>query len=125
MSEEAARRCWVALGYALTGQQLTAPDAPTWQACDVVAWLADNGWDVGRLVERRQQAQQARQPWPTRLPEELMAGLEFARYGALLAQVRKHTGLDGLTSTIHRGPLRIGPQEARLMAELPPHNVLH
>jgi len=125
VSEEAARRCWVALGYALTGQQLTAPDAPTWQLGDVVAWLADNGWDADRLVERRQQAQQTRRPWPDQLPEELMTGLEFARYGALLAQVRKHTGLDGLTSTIHRGPLHIGPQEARLIAELPPHNVLH
>jgi hypothetical protein len=53
----------------------------------------------------------------------LAAGLEFARYSALLAEVRRLTGLDGLSARIHHGPIVIGPDEKRLLREVPPHSV--
>ena len=48
-----------------------------------------------------------------------------SRYGAVLAQARRIAGLDGLTATVHRGAVVIGPDEARLLAERPPHSLLH
>ena len=104
------RQCWEAVAAVLTGQRLTAPDNPGWQAVDVV---------------ERAEFQQAGRSWPGPIPDDLSPGLEFARYGAVLAQARRIAGLDGLTATVHRGAVVIGPDEARLLAERPPHSLLH
>ena len=88
-------------------------------------WLAEEGWPANRLANRRAEFQQAGRSWPGPIPDDLSPGLEFARYGAVLAQARRIAGLDGLTATVHRGAVVIGPDEARLLAERPPHNLLH
>ena len=119
------QQCWEAVAAVLTGQRITAPDKPGWQAVDLVEWLAGQGWPAGRLAGRRAEFQQARRSWPAPIPDDLSTGLEFARYGALLAQVRRITGLDGLSATVHLGAVVIGPDEARLLAERPPHSLLH
>ena len=119
------RQCWEAVAAVLTGQRLTAPDNPGWQAVDVVEWLAGEGWPANRLANRRAEFQQAGRSWPGPIPDDLSPGLEFARYGAVLAQARRIAGLDGLTATVHRGAVVIGPDEARLLAERPPHSLLH
>ncbi|MSS45151.1 hypothetical protein FYJ43_03610 [Cutibacterium sp. WCA-380-WT-3A] len=119
------RQCWEAVAAVLTGQRLTAPTSPGWRATDLVAWLAEEGWSAPRLVDRRARFQQAGQSWPEPIPDDLSTGLEFARYGAVLAEVRRIVGLDGLSATVHRGAVVIGPDEARLLAERPPHSVLH
>ncbi|WCC80360.1 hypothetical protein O6R08_02150 [Cutibacterium equinum] len=119
------QQCWEAVAAVLTGQRLTAPDEPGWQPTDVVEWLAGQGWPASRLVQRRAACQQEGRSWPDPLPDDLSTGLEFARYAAVLAQVRRIAGLDGLSATVHRGAVVIGPDEARLLAERPPHSVLH
>ncbi|MGK2309695.1 hypothetical protein [Cutibacterium sp. V947] len=119
------QQCWEAVAAALTGQRLTAPDGPGWEAADLVDWLAEQGWPASRLTQRRAECQQTGRSWPDSLPDDLASGLEFARYGAVLAQTRRIAGLDGLSSTVHRGAVVIGPDEARLLSERPPHSVLH
>jgi len=119
------QQCWEAVAAVLTGQRLIAPDKPGWQAIDLVKWLAEQGWPASRLAQRRAESQQAGRSWPEPIPDDLSTGLEFARYGAVLAQVRQIAGLDGLSARVHRGAVVIGPDEARLLAERPPHNVLH
>ncbi len=119
-----AAQAWTAIGAVLAGQRLRPPETASWEGSDVVAWLSEQGWTGERLRARRDAAQDSRAPWPQRLPDDLASGLEFARYGALLAQVRRLTGLDGLHPAIHRGAATIGPEEARLLAEVPPHHVV-
>ena len=119
------QQCWEAVAAVLTGQRFTAPGEPGWEAADLVKWLVGLGWPAGRLAQRRAECQQAGRSWPDPLPGDLSTGLEFARYGAVLAQARRIAGLDGLSATVHRGAVVIGPDEARLLAERPPHSVLH
>ena len=38
------RQCWEAVAAVLTGQRLTAPDNPGWQAVDVVEWLGNEAY---------------------------------------------------------------------------------
>ena len=102
------RQCWEAVAAVLTGQRLTAPDNPGWQAVDVVEWLAEEGWPANRLANRRAEFQQAGRSWPGPIPDDLSPGLEFARYGAVLAQARRIAGLDGLTATVHRARWSLG-----------------
>ncbi|WP_114046304.1 hypothetical protein [Acidipropionibacterium virtanenii] len=118
-----AARCWAAVAVVLTGQRLEpAPDVD-WDAGRLVAWLAEQEWDAAALQDRRRRCQAADRPWPEALPTDLIDGLEFARYAAVLAQVRTATGLDGLAERVHHGPAVIGPDETRLLREVPPHSV--
>ncbi len=122
-TDGSAQRCWEAVAAVLTGERSQAPSQAGWRAEPLVDWLASVGWDAARLTARRRNCQQRRSPWPGPLPEDLAAGLEFARYSALLAQVRRLTGTDGLAARIHCGPTVIGPEEERLLREVPPHSV--
>lgn len=122
-SEHPAAQCWQAVAAVLTGQRLSAPPDVDWRAEGLVGWLSTSGWDAARLTARRHACQQERRAWPDPLPDELALGLEFARYSALLAEVRRLTGLDGLSARIHHGPIVIGPEEERLIREVPPHSV--
>lgn len=121
--DDAAARCWAAVAVALVGRPLEEPARPTWRADDLETWLAGRGWDAAALQERRSRCQEEETAWPAPLPREVSEGLEFARYSAMLAQVRKDLGLDGLAETVHHGPAVIGPEEARLLREVPPHSV--
>lgn len=118
-----ARLAWLAIGLALTGQRLDPPEAASWQAEEVVAWLAGQGWDAAALAAHREQVRDFHGQWPHRLPDDLLEGLAHAQYTALVAQVRSLAGIDGLHTTVHTGPRVIGPQERRLLAEVPPHHV--
>lgn len=118
-----ARLAWLAIGHALTGQHLDPPEAASWQAAEVLAWLAGQGWGDSALVAHREQVRDSHAQWPHRLPSDVLDGLAHAQYTALLAQVRRLAGLDGLHPTVHSGPRVIGPQERRLLAEVPPHHV--
>lgn len=109
----------------LTGERIEVPRRPGWDAGDLLGWLESIGWTSERLADRRFAGQRMGRAWPDPLPPDLADGLEFARYAAILAQVRRTAGLDGLSSRVHRGPAVIGPDEARLLAERPPHHVLH
>lgn len=88
----------------------------------VVEALAAHGWQAPRLQELRRSRQQAEQPWPFTVPREVLATAGFARYGAVLREVRARLGLDGLVPTRHVGPKVLGPAEQRLLAEVPPHH---
>lgn len=121
--EDAAARCWVAVAVALTGERPDPPEGASWRAADAEAWMAAQGWDAAALQWRRANCQQQDLAWPASLPGEVSDGLEFARYAAMLAQVRTDLGLDGLAERVHRGPAVIGPEEARLLREVPPHSV--
>lgn len=122
-AQRAAAQCWQAIAAVLTGERPEPPARPDWRADSVADWLVSLGWDRQALGERRRHCQQERLVWPDRLPDDLASGLEFARYSALLAEVRRLLGVDGLPSTIHHGPRIIGPAEERLLREVPPHSV--
>lgn len=112
---------------ALTGETAAvAAPAPSSSAGDavedVVEALAGRGWEAPRLQELRRSRQQAEQPWPFTVPREVLATAGFARYGAVLREVRARLGLDGLVPTRHVGPKVLGPAEQRLLAEVPPHH---
>lgn len=118
-----AARCWAAVAAVLTGARLGPPPGADWDAERLIGWLVEQGWDAGALQERRRHCQENDLVWPEALPADLADGLEFARYLAVLARVRATTGLDGLAETVHNGPAVIGPEEARLLREVPPHSV--
>lgn len=112
---------------ALTGETaaVAVPDRPG-SAGDVVEAvveeLAGRGWKAPRLQELRRYRQEAEQPWPFTVPREVLAVAGFARYEAVLREVRARLGLDGLVPTRHVGPKVLGPAEQRLLAEVPPHH---
>ena len=62
------RQCWEAVAAVLTGQRLTAPDNPGWQAVDVVEWLAEEGWPANRLANRRAEFSKPGDLGPARFP---------------------------------------------------------
>lgn len=108
------------LGLALTGEDL-GPGGGEQSAAEVVDWLANHGWDAERLNEHRRGRQLAERPWPHQVPGDWVDS--WARYGALLAEVRRVAGLTGLHATVHEGPRVLGPAERRLMADKPPHHL--
>ncbi len=118
-----AARCWAAVAAVLTGRRLEPSADADWDADRLIGWLAEQGWDAGALQQRRRHCQENDLAWPEALPTDLADGMEFARYSAVLARVRQATGLDGLAETVHHGPAVIGPDEARLLREVPPHSV--
>lgn len=111
-----------AVALALTGERPVVMGGGAASPEEVVARLADLGWDAPRLVGMRLQRQADEQPWPFEVPRELLADVGFARFAAVLKEVRRMTGTDGLVRTRHVGPKVIGPAEQRLMAERPPHH---
>lgn len=105
------------LGLALTGEllPLVAPD-PAGMSAELVAL----GWDTERLGELRRARQGTREPWPFPVPLEDRRAVGFARFDALLAELRRELGLTGLAATPSaRRPL--DRDEQRLAAERPPH----
>ncbi|MGO4957376.1 hypothetical protein ACTQ49_08915 [Luteococcus sp. Sow4_B9] len=111
-----------AVALALTGERpaVTAVAASTPQ--EVVEALASAEWDAQRVQVLRLDRQAAELPWPFPVPRDVIAPVGFARYGAVLAEVRRLLGVDGLVPTRHEGPKVFGPAEQRLLAEVPPHH---
>lgn len=111
-----------AVALALTGERPVVMAGGAATPEEVVSRLADLGWDAPRLVGMRLQRQADEQAWPFEVPRELLAQVGFARFAAVLKEVRRLTGTDGLVRTRHVGPKVIGPAEQRLMADRPPHH---
>ncbi|GEM_PF-685789 len=80
------------------------------------------GWSAARVAELRRECQQNERAWPFVVDRELLAGVGFARHGAVLKETRRLLGVDGLVPSVHRGPRVIGPAEQRLLNERPPHH---
>lgn len=111
-----------AVALALTGERPVVMAGGAATPDEVVARLADLGWDAPRLVGLRLQRQADEQPWPFEVPRAVLAQVGFARFAAVLKEVRRLTGTDGLMRTRHVGPKVIGPAEQRLLADRPPHH---
>ncbi|WP_022909464.1 MULTISPECIES: hypothetical protein [Aestuariimicrobium] len=114
-----------AVRLALTGQdpaEDVADEEPGPDPEALVAALASSGWDRDRLREHRMQCQQAEQAWPHPLPADLVRTLGAGQLHAVLASVRRLTGLTGLHRTHRVGPAVLGPAEQRLLADRPPHH---
>lgn len=110
-----------AVSLALVGEQV-AGDEQAETPEQVVAALRAAGWDAQRVRQLRERCQADEQAWPFPVPRELLAPVGFARYGAVLKDVRRLLGADGLVPTLHTGPRVVGPAEQRLLAERPPHH---
>ncbi|MEL4544680.1 hypothetical protein AAEX63_02665 [Luteococcus sp. H138] len=110
-----------AVALALTGELPAIPLCAD-STDELVAALAELGWDAARVQELRRRCQGDEEPWPFPVPRDVLVAVGFARYAAVLSQVRGRLGVDGLVGTIRRGPTVIGPAEQRLLAERPPHH---
>ena len=99
-----------------------ADEAPGPDPAALVRALASSGWDAERLQAHRVQRQTGEQPWPHPEAATEMADLGAGRYHAVLAEVRRLTGLTGLRAQLRQGPVVIGAAEQRLLAERPPHH---
>jgi hypothetical protein len=107
----------VELARALTGRTLPVSG----DAAGLPAELARLGWGAERLAALRQEQMNKRLPWPFPVDLEARRELGFARFDALLAEVRKQMGLAGTSS---RGQALVRPlnaDERRLLADRPPH----
>ena len=111
----------VALGVALTGEQLDAgPQERPMTPAAVVDWLGGHGWSAERLSEHRQQCQTDRRPWPHQVPEGLVDS--WGQLHSMLRVLRRDLGLDGLSPAMRQGPRVLGADERRLLADKPPHH---
>ncbi|GAA1395440.1 hypothetical protein [Luteococcus peritonei] len=108
-----------AVSLALVGERI---DGAAEDPQRVVESLAAAGWPAERVQQLRQTCQDEERAWPLAVERDLLAAVGFARYGAVLKEVRRLLGVDGLVPTVRRGPRLIGPAEQRLMAERPPHH---
>lgn len=99
-----------------------ADEAPGPDPAALVRALASSGWDAERLQAHRAQRQADEQPWPHPEAASQIAALGAGRYHAVLAEVRRLTGLTGLRPQLRQGPVVIGAAEQRLLAERPPHH---
>ncbi len=107
-----------ALAQAVTGQPLaaTATTVP-----ELAAELADLGWDASRLAALRAECMASRRPWPFPVALERRRQLGFARFDALLAQLRVELGLAGTLAQARTADRALTADELRLIAEKPPH----
>jgi hypothetical protein len=104
-----------AIAGALTGTQVTLPEASRWNAAALVSDLAAAGWNRERISE----VATAATVWP--FPGDLADGVGPAQYAAALRQVRSELGLDGLAAPVVSTRSDLTADERRLMADVPPH----
>ncbi|MDR1214653.1 MAG: hypothetical protein LBK54_11330 [Propionibacteriaceae bacterium] len=107
------------MGLALTGQSLglTEPNDPA----QLLAGLAERGWDAAALRRRAQAAWADGRPWPEPLPAARLSRIGAARWQAGLDQVGQALGL----RTLSQPPSRrtsLTADERRLLADRPPHH---
>lgn len=107
----------VELTRALTGETLPVAG----DTADLAAELTRLGWDVERLTVLREERMRRRLPWPFPVDLEVRRKLGFARFDALLAQVRNELGLAGTRSRAQAPVRPLSADERRLLADRPPH----
>ncbi len=102
----------------MTGNVLpvTASDVPS-----LVAELSALGWGTERIQQLRGERMEQRLPWPFPVAPELMAGVGFARFAALLADLREALGISGRLAASPAPERALNPDERRLVADRPPH----
>lgn len=107
-----------ALAMAVTGEDLpvTASDVPS-----LVAELTRLGWGRERVQQLRRERMEQRLAWPFPVAPELMAGAGFARFAALLADLREALGVSGRLAAPPAPRRALNPDERRLVADRPPH----
>ena len=105
------------LARALTGEVLPV----TGDTVGLVAELARLGWDAERLTALRAERMRRHLPWPFPISLDAREELGFARFDALLAQVRKELGLPGTRSRAQAPVRPPNADDRRLLADRPPH----
>ena len=119
-SGSAARHWHQALAYAVLGQRV--PELDEQQTPDVEV-LADL---LRRRADFTQDLASARdlEMWPVPVPSDLMAGLGWAQFAAVLRALIDRLGLaDPPTPRPVTGPGRPNADDRRLLDEVPPHHV--
>ncbi|MBA3529997.1 MAG: hypothetical protein H0T91_11955 [Propionibacteriaceae bacterium] len=112
------RRWHQALAFALTGQrweQLGEQPQPD------VNQLVD---DLRSLIPAHGEDSPGSRDWPHLVPADLMAGLGYAQFVAVLAQVHRQLGLDPSPGGVAQPKAlqRLTAGERRLLDEVPPHH---
>lgn len=107
-----------ALAESVTGQDLpvTASDVPS-----LVAELSALGWGGDRIRGLRRERMEQRLPWPFPVAPELIAEVGFARFAALLADLRDALGVSGRLEASPAPSRVLNSDERRLVADRPPH----
>mgnify|MGYP000928655536 FL=1 len=115
-------RWHVALGYALTGEELDLPDAAAPDASVLLADLAGASWTAERIAAHARDVAAAERPWPHLVPAAVRAGCGPAQLAAALTAARHELGLTTLETRPPSGRRRLNPDEERLLREVPPHH---
>ncbi|MDR0784001.1 MAG: hypothetical protein LBE83_09640 [Propionibacteriaceae bacterium] len=105
------------LGLALTGEDLSLGESEI----DLLARLAEAGWDTARIQAHAQSRWLNEQAWPHPLPEGSLTTVGAAQWYAALTSLRQELALD----VVRLPPSKrqtLTPDEQRLQAELPPHH---
>jgi hypothetical protein len=123
-TDPGAPRWHQALGFAVTGRRLNSlgrqeqPDLPEF----LTALESIVGRDA--IVRHRGDARTGGESWPHQVPAELMAGIGYARFAAVLAQVLASFADDLSSEAAPRGATAqpTTPSDRRLLDEVPPHH---
>lgn len=114
-----------ALAYALAGAELDLPGRPAPDVAALAAELAAAGWTPARVAEHARSVQDAERPWPHPIPATLRAGLSAAQLHAALGRARDELGVAVLDPRTPSARTTLTADERRLLADVPPHHVLH
>jgi len=112
----------IALGFALTGEELelASPELPDIDA--LLAALAEQGWTAERLAGHARETVDAERPWPHAVPNRLRSGCGPAQFHAALNRARAALDLVVLETRPPSARRRLNADEERLMREVPPHH---
>ncbi len=109
-----------ALAYALTGQDLPLSEGADPATDALAAELEAAGWNRPRLRDHVQAARAAGHRWPHPLPADLAERVPAAQFAAVLAEITEAWRLVPTVRRVrHREPP--GPEDRRLLRDLPPH----
>jgi hypothetical protein len=124
-TEPGARRRWhQALGFALTGRRLDALGRQ--QQPNLAQFLNALESIVGRdaIVQHKVDARNSGGSWPHQVPADLMEGIGYAQFAAVLAQVIASFPDDRSPVAAARAATTqpVTPCDRRLLDEVPPHH---
>lgn len=115
-------RWQAAVGYALTGDELTLAELGRPEPEMLIDALAAAGWPADRVGDHARQVLTAEQVWPHPVPSGLKAGCGAAQFAAALGRARELLGLATLETRAPSTRTRLNADELRLMREVPPHH---